>query len=409
MKVTERIKDLFSASRRRWLFSTVGSVTAIYMLYTFVASVSTVNIFAKLNGRFFSDANDISANLRFVLALIWSLVILSSFVNSLIFNDTEYIRRFLDGTGYHGRFYKRYAFVLRSEKFWVTFTVLGIWSLIMPIREAFACFCASIYGEMVFSFSYLQVILVVLLLFVTILITYASALGWAEIKCSRGGLPEKKSVGRLIWKFAYTSLGFIVAATLLPLTCVIIYATVIILGVFAFAVPMGALAALLIFIIFKYWRGIHSRRRFMRKLRRICSENRFRLTNVRRIYSSLFFGYEGSNFTVEADGTAYTCKLVGIPHRKTPIYLDEEGNATYTHKVLFVVEHISTFSYFFEADIKLNQESVKIIVVAPDDQRVYAENGASKRKLELGDKVMDYRVYHASGFANALERRCVLK
>ncbi len=409
MKIKEKIKELFSRKRRPWLLGTVGSVTAVYMLYTLVASVSTANTFTKTNLRFFTEANDLGADFRFVLALLWSCVILSSFANFLLFYDTEYLKSFLGVSEYQGRFYRRCRYVLGSEQFWVTFATLGIWNLIMPIREAFASFCALLYGDTVFSFSYLWVLLSVPMIFVTLLLTYVSALGWVEIKCSKGGLPEKKSIGGLIWKFAYTSLGFIVAALLLPLICIVIYATALILGVFVFALPMTAVIILLIYLAFKYGRGLRSRRRFMKKLRRICKENKFRLTNVRRIYSSLFFGYEGSNFTVEAEGTAYTCKLLGIPHKKTPIYLDEEGNASYTRKVFFIAERISTLNYFFEADKKLNQESVKIIVAAPDDQRVYAENGAAKRKLELGDKVMDYRLYHASGFANALERRCVLK
>lgn len=408
MKLKKKIKELFSEEKRPCLIKNICGITALYMLYTLVASLSTVNIFEKLNSRYFSDVNDLGADFRFILALVWSLVILSSFVNTLLFNDTEYLESFLSLRQYHGVFYKRFLFVLGTEKFWVSFVILAFWSLVMPIREAFASFLSVAYGDTVFGFSYLWVLITIPIIFVTVLLTYSSALGWIELKCSKGGLPEKKSVGRLIWKFAYTSLGFIVAALMLPLVCVIIYATALILGVFVFALPMAAIIALLIYLFLKYGRGIRARRRFMKGLKRVCRENKYRLTNVRKIYSSLFFGYEGANFTVEADGTAYTCKLVGIPHRKTPVYLDEEGELSYTRRVLFVAEKISSLSYFFEADKKLNKKFAKIIILTPNDQRAYATNGSEKRRLEYGDKVMGYGVYHASSFVNALERKCII-
>ena len=147
----------------------------------------------------------------------------------------------------------------------------------------------------------------------------------------------------------------------------------------------------------------------MKSLGKVCKENRYRISGVSKVYSSLFFGHDGANLTVEADGVAYTCKIVGIPHRRTPIYLDEEGNLSYSHKILFVAEKITTQSFFFEADKKLNQESSKMIIVIPNDQKIYATKGVERRRLEFGDKVMGYGVYHASSFVNALDRKCVIK
>ncbi|MBQ7384813.1 MAG: hypothetical protein IJV72_08510 [Clostridia bacterium] len=404
-----RIKALFSRENLPRLLKLVGAVTAIYMLYLLVSSIITVNIFARTNSRLSYDADMIGTTVRSVMALVYSLLTLSSFMNSFLFFERGELHRFIADRQYQGRFYKRYLFVLRSDFFWITFIVLGIWTLVLPIRDMILALEVAVFNDTYFSFNYLLVLLNVPLIFLTLLVTYSSALGWVEIKCAKGNLPKPKTLGRLIWQLTYTSFGFVVTAIFLPVACVVIYSAALILGVFALALPVVALVILLGYLAVKYGRGILAIRRFMKKLRRICKENKYRITNERRIYSSLLFGQEGSNFTVEADGTAYTCKLLGISVKKTPIFLDEEGNATYTHRVLFVAEHISTLNYFFEADKKLNQDSVKIIVIVPDGQKVYADNGRSKRKIELGDKVMDYRVYHASGFANALERRCILK
>ncbi|MBO5415010.1 MAG: hypothetical protein J6A83_00080 [Clostridia bacterium] len=404
-----RIKAIFSRENLPQLLRIVGAVTVIYMLYSVVASIVTVNIFTQNDSRLGYDADVLSATLRSVISLAYSLFALSCFMNAYLFFERGELERFLSDEKNQGRFYKRYLFVLRSDFFWISFAILGFWSLVLPIRDIILELEVAIFNDAYFSLNYLLVLLNPLLIFLTIIVTYASALGWVEIKCAKGGLPERKKLGGLIWQLTYTSVGFIVTAAFLPVVLVVIISVFYILGVFSVALPVAAVILLLGYLALKYGRGIISRRRFMKGLKRVCRENKYRLTNVKKIYSSLFFGQEGSNFTVEADGTAYTCKILGIPHRKTPIFLDEEGNATYTHRVLFVAEHISTLNYFFEADKKLNQESVKIIVVAPSDQKVYADDGRSRRKIELGDKVMDYRVYHASSFVNALERQCILK
>ena len=406
--MTERIKKLFSKDNLPYLLGNIGSTTAMYFFYAMISSVTTFSVFANAGGRFYSD--ELSPWLKNIIAYILALLILFSFADIFVLHDREYISDFLKNKKFHGCFHKRCLFALKSDKLWLSFVTLSVWTLICPLRNLAASFVVSLYSETHFaSFNYLKVIANVPVIFTVLLFTHASVLGYTEEKYRNGKYENKLSVGKFIFQISYTCLGYLAVGAVIGVVSAMIISTVFIMGYFVYVLPLAVLIFMTLFFSVKYGRRLLWRRRFLKDIKSVCKDNGYIIRKIKRVYSSLWLCREESNLVIETDDAVYTCKILGIAHRSTPIYLDEEGNATYSRKLFYLANHIVTVPYSFNAEIAIGRTSVKVLLITPNSQRVYADNGIAKQKLELGDKMMDCRVYHMSGFVNALERKCILK
>jgi len=165
------------------------------------------------------------------------------------------------------------------------------------------------------------------------------------------------------------------------------------------------LAILLILIpSLVYSRKFRKRRKFIKALKKLCKEEKFELSPIRKSYN--FKTDEGESFTVKANGKTYACKLIASKKKLSNTTFYEDG--TYVTrgsvKPFFRLEvaRLDTYvNYTFES------EHPKVIILNPTPKRIFVSHGGVTHELDVGDSVCGYKLYTGSSFLNALERDCI--
>ncbi len=198
------------------------------------------------------------------------------------------------------------------------------------------------------------------------------------------------------------------------------------------------IALLVVFFpwIFRNTRAFFKRWKFIRTLKKLCRERKYRLSKIRSPYLSLFKPHEGEDFSVYIQKRRYACKLITCKKRSQPIYIMPDGKAAFLVKVRFLrlvlFSYTKSFDFGYEADCK------KVVIINPIPQRVllpraefsdlmdeqsvltgksghriFAANVSNRYsdsvELDNGDIVGGYELYSATAFLNALERDCIDK
>ncbi len=163
------------------------------------------------------------------------------------------------------------------------------------------------------------------------------------------------------------------------------------------------------FLIPLYLRALIKRRSFLKKLKALCAKKKYKLSEIRYPFLSVFKETAGASFTVKADGNTYTCKLCGSINRGSAVLLgaNGEGSKKYTFyfgRRHFSVELFSLCSYF---DYTMEAEGGKVLVFTNVPRRIILTEGKRTFLADSGDEVDGYKVYGASDFLAALERDTV--
>jgi hypothetical protein len=199
---------------------------------------------------------------------------------------------------------------------------------------------------------------------------------------------------------------------------------------------IALLLAIFFPLIYRNLKALRKRRKFIKGLKKLCREKKYKLSEIRSPYKSLFSLCEGESFSVRIMHKTYSCKMISCKKRGTPIYITPDGRATYLVKVRFL--KLVLFSYTKSFSFDYEAEGKKILIINPVPQRIllprtefedmmdeqvvgvvrtsrrlyYSEiPGKSTQSYELdnGDIVGKFEIYTASAFINALERDCIDK
>ena len=96
------------------------------------------------------------------------------------------------------------------------------------------------------------------------------------------------------------------------------------------------------------------------------------------------------------------CRFISQASRISPLYLHENGDTQY-ERDRFFFKHSVIDRYFFNADEGVQ----KVVIACPCRGRIIVKRDGAERVLDVGDKVMEYKIYNSSGFINAVERDCI--
>jgi hypothetical protein len=162
------------------------------------------------------------------------------------------------------------------------------------------------------------------------------------------------------------------------------------------------IAAVIIFlIIFIALRRVNLRRKFVRRLKKLCRENKYKLGRIR---NPLKFMSE-QTFIVTANGKTFECKLIGARKKSIPMVLDDDGSGIYIHA--FVFAGIRWWHYTEEFEFGFDSKYQKILIINPNAKFVYKNRDGEYGELDNGDTVADYRIYTGQSFLNGLNRDCL--
>ncbi len=169
------------------------------------------------------------------------------------------------------------------------------------------------------------------------------------------------------------------------------------------------------FLIPLYLRALLKRRSFLKKLKALCAKKKYKLSEIRKPFLSLFKETAGASFTVKADGKTYTCKLCGGINRGTAVLLGANGEGSKKYTFYFgrhfgrrnvSVELFSLCSYF---DYSMETDGTKVLVFTNVPRRIIITEGKRTFLADSGDEIDGYKVYGASDFLAALERDTVTR
>ena len=221
---------------------------------------------------------------------------------------------------------------------------------------------------------------------------------------SREPYAERKAYRGALTRIALgCALGAIGAELLARLCCGVwpALSTILTPGVLAVLLPLlGAL--LLLPPAFRLLRAWRKRRSFLKKLKAVCAEKGYALSEIRRPYASLLFLTAGEDFSLQMDGRRYSCKLVCARRRGTPMTVRENGVCAFEHTIRLT--KIELFTY--ETQIAFGYEAAdkKVLIVNPVPKVLQKDEQTKTVPLDNGDTVGGSIVYAATGFLTALGR-----
>ncbi|MBQ8340045.1 MAG: hypothetical protein IJY16_06335 [Clostridia bacterium] len=160
-----------------------------------------------------------------------------------------------------------------------------------------------------------------------------------------------------------------------------------------------------VLLLLWFMRAFHARLRYLRILKRRCKEAGFKVSRIRRPLRSLLRPAREINISIEGNGKRYDCKLIGSMQRDCPLYVSEAGVYYCLHAIRVrqtrVFQYISSYRFDFESD------GIKILIINPDVEALYAGTPDFYRLIYTGETVGPYKIFEGIPFLNALERDCV--
>lgn len=218
----------------------------------------------------------------------------------------------------------------------------------------------------------------------------------------RGGGEERRRrfAGRLLISLLPTLIVTFMIVDLLPN---IFQFRFVIFPVAVYAVP----AAILIFVGIRLWRyagALLRRRTFLRELRDACRECGFELSEIKKPFLSAVRMTDGESFRVSARGRTYVCKLVGVPKKRDPLTVYDDGTCIITHSVRLRGYTFFSTSKSYDISFDAGEGERKIFIFNPVPALLLARRGGGEAPVDVGDSVGAYKLYSGTPFINALRR-----
>lgn len=183
---------------------------------------------------------------------------------------------------------------------------------------------------------------------------------------------------------------------------------IIILLILAIVVPLAFIRTI---------KTVSIRKKFIKKLEKLCKQNKFRIEERNAMVRSALIHYSGYNFLIHANGKTYACKLIGSKKKKNPMYFTQGGELYEVRKKSFTfigfgvgaskLANMELSQKATVSDYTFESEYTKVLILNPIPYYIFAGHPDHAMAIDTGSRVGDYLIFNGSGFMNALERDCV--
>lgn len=394
-------------------YITVRALRCFLALALFVTISSLSNFMSYFIAQ--RTTQEVSEDVIRVIHIILSVLAYNSFVSASVITDAAARKLYFDSES------TKINFMLKSADCRITLVITALFFLIFP--NAFAVKSLQGWLEIPRWSAYL---ISAVAFFVTLIVIWIKGLhNWKKteekIRKEKRGRNE---VTLLIKHIVSAVFAYPMMAYLLP----IFFPTLATLPKVAFTVGVIilpiVLGLVLFFFSFDYVRAFFVRRKFFNKLKKSAAKNGYTVSKISHPYSSIFVDREESNFTVNARGKTYTCKLIAGVHYGFPMYFSEDGKGTIIWHITLKYRSLraapfakngmiwqslpddlaqihTDFTYNFDGDGK------KVLIISPTPHSIFATGYGQNRPLDVNDSVWGYTIMTGTAFINALERDAV--
>lgn len=340
--------------------------------------------------------------LRAVFGL--SFLMYFSLAGVFALHDTAYRARYLSAREGKNALLSRCRVILRGYEFLIEAAVLSLWILLSASDVFFFDLVGGFLSARSLPEAHLLTVAVMLPSLLTLtFLAHLATLGWWSRKRDDPALNVRARIFAFLKQLLFTCILYLLTAVALSMLYPVLetFGKVIHIHPLLFLIPLCAVIAGI--LTYRYLRALTARRRFFRNLAQICREERYEIGKLSHPYASVFSPKDGATFRLYTAKGTYTCKLLCSVRRKTPLYLDEEGNVTYD--VCYGLFGLDFFTDTVSARYAFDATDQKLLIVSPAVDSVYVTDGKAKRKLESGDRVMEYLLYDGEDLLNAIKRK----
>lgn len=331
------------------------------------------------------------------VGFVFSLIMLFSLFSIFTLNDYSYKKRFFDRADTKMSFKDKCGFIITDRAFLIELTTVLFWVLILPLRVFWFDLMHGFYN------SYLMLLVITPIVAVLIFAAHMATVNWwMRQKASKGySFTQKSCLRTLIKQFAGTAIIYPISAFALSLVFPMLMTFWNIAKYLGIAIVVAIVLPIALITAFKKARFILSRKKLVKTLQKLSDQKKCSILEIKNLYSSK----QGFNLLVRKNNVFYCCKLVCAPKYKTPLYFHDDGCLRYTKGYTFLgidlFYHEITTEYFFEGEGK------KILIVVPSTIQAISTDGHQERKLNIGDRLMEYTIHDAESFLGAIDRDCL--
>ena len=316
------------------------------------------------------------------------------------------------------------VFVLRSYEFIVEAVCLALLPLVfgvdMYVHQAYLIFRRT---DLSFWETYGVYLLTALPIFLVIefFMRVRTRSFWRTLTYEVAADKHMDAVA-LIFLSALILIGYPLIAGIYLVTFAMILSVIVKYGAW---VLLGAVCVFLIWRAFAYARAIRIRRKFLKKLKKLCKAEDITVSGIDRPYRSLFTQKRSDfQFTVEMGGKTYACKLIGAMAKNMPMLFCDRDTGYFKFGYQFRGKDIVFWREWFTHSFDAPNADRKIVIVIPaprqmravhmhtlfaTDNVTFISEGKGERPIENASIVYDATVFSGSGFINALKRDCLDK
>ena len=171
-------------------------------------------------------------------------------------------------------------------------------------------------------------------------------------------------------------------------------------------IPVAIVALIFTILFFRYLRAMRVRRNFIKQVEHVCDEHGYILSKERHPYRTLFFRSGTESFSIEINKVVYSCTLVGSIKRRT-LLMFGKNKVINVHQIRLYCRPI--FRFEFTTPLVFEGDSHKLLIVVPDNQNLYVVDHVGVKRMYLGSKIFNYKVFGQDDFLGNLSRNSLLR
>lgn len=348
------------------------------------------------------DGFYISKN-NLMLLFIVSLLAHYSFTRTLTVFDNELREKFFEYERPITGLVSKIRFLFSQKNYIIEFAVAFLIYITIPLKVLSQCFYnVSVNIGLENENEIFAVLIFLLIIFIINISAHISSLNFwhkreRHLEPKERKKQKSKTRRKLFMLFVYYSVGGVGLMYIFPV--LMNYLWII------FSSWKVLLFVVCLFLIFPFYRSVRAilkRRKFLKRLKKLCKEKKYKLSKIRHPYLSIFSPNNGEDFSVYIGKRRYSCKLIAATRHGTPLFIFPNATGVFNIVIRFlrieIISYSKSFSYGYEAEGK------KILIVNPLPYKFCTNYGARIVELDHGDNVGEFEVYGATAFINALDR-----
>ena len=394
-----------SLVRAMYLLRGIG-VFALFFLMRFIIFILTMNVANDKDTQIFTDFPLWSVCL---IVLLGSLLMYNSLVRHFRLYNVQARNEYLENLN-TGKRFSEYRQILKTPEFLLeTCGPIALFSLFAP-------FGAFSEAEFLFQFAggfryvLIYATYITAFLFINLNAQYETHRHWSFLHETRS-LDMLNSRWRFALKLAFILLIYPFTVPLSPVLvflCINVYTVVsAVLGLFSTAGLFVFIFAVLFFVLaYPKLRALSTRRKFIKRLKASVERSDYELFDLRS-EKGFKLGKTGAlRFTLKYGEKIYSCRLLPIEKRRTPLYFTSEKNAHFLYKLGGKKHFVSLARHF---DYGVEGDGKAILILAPEPKYVFISSDGSEKRLFTGDRMWRFTVFESDCFFGAMDRHCLDK